>query len=118
MSKKAGFYAVAVGRQTGIFHSWTECEKQVKGYPKPVYKKFKTKPEADEFLSSNFSSPSCLKVAPKADTSEYYKLGTKDKVTVVDSQRICWLLFFFLFRLLIPETRCTSCEIRRLLARR
>jgi len=30
MAKKKKFYAVAVGRTTGIYESWSECEKQVR----------------------------------------------------------------------------------------
>lgn len=97
MSKKAGFYAVAAGRQTGIFHSWTECEKQVKGYTKPIYRKFKIQSEAEEFLRSNSSSSkstgSKISMRNDANTSEYYKLGTKEKVVVVDSPLQFWLLF-------------------------
>lgn len=44
------FYAVKVGRQTGVFYSWSECEAQVKGYPGAQYKSFKTEKEALEYL--------------------------------------------------------------------
>ncbi|KAL5289248.1 RNASEH1.2 family protein [Megaselia abdita] len=80
----SAFYAVANGRQTGIFNSWSECEKQVKGYSKPIYKKFKIRSDAEDFLKQNSSSTSAnSKVASRyeaANTSELYKLGTKDKI--------------------------------------
>lgn len=44
------YYAVKKGYTTGIFETWTECEKQVKGFSGAVYKSFKTKEEALEFL--------------------------------------------------------------------
>ena len=47
---KDGFYAVAVGRSTGVFTTWTECETQVKGFTGCKYKKFKTKAEAQAFV--------------------------------------------------------------------
>ena len=48
MGKKS-FYAVAKGRQTGIFRSWAECEASVKGYPSD-FKGFATYEEAAAFL--------------------------------------------------------------------
>jgi len=48
MAKKS-FYAVAKGRQTGIFRSWAECEASVKGYPSD-FKGFATYEEAAAFL--------------------------------------------------------------------
>ena len=45
------FYAVAKGNKTGIFTTWSECQKQIKGYSGSVFKKFKTENEAKEFIS-------------------------------------------------------------------
>ncbi len=47
-SKK--YYAVLYGRETGIFTSWAECEKQIKGFSGAVYKSFKTRGEAEAAL--------------------------------------------------------------------
>ena len=44
------FYAVANGRNIGVFHSWNECNESVKGFPNAKYKKFKTKEECDHFI--------------------------------------------------------------------
>ena len=44
------FYAVKVGRHTGIFNSWEECKKQVYGYPSASYKSFKTAAEAAAYI--------------------------------------------------------------------
>ena len=41
-------YAVARGRKTGVFHTWPECQAQVKGYKNPVFKGFMTEEEAKE----------------------------------------------------------------------
>lgn len=43
-------YAVRVGRQTGKFKTWAECEKQVKGVSNAEFKKFYTDAEADKYL--------------------------------------------------------------------
>ena len=48
MSKK--YYAVAEGRQKGVFLTWVETEKSVKGHPGAKYKSFKTLNEANEYL--------------------------------------------------------------------
>lgn len=44
------FYAVKVGKTPGIYGSWDECKRMVDGYPGAVYKSFKTKTEAEEFM--------------------------------------------------------------------
>ncbi|MGN0350038.1 MAG: viroplasmin family protein [Roseburia sp.] len=44
------FYAVKVGKTPGIYGSWDECKRMVDGYPGAVYKSFKTKAEAQEFI--------------------------------------------------------------------
>lgn len=45
------FYAVKKGNKPGIYKSWPECQEQVKGYPKAVYKKFPSWEEAQAFVS-------------------------------------------------------------------
>lgn len=37
-AKKKRCYAVAVGRQCGVFHTWQETEASVTGYPNALYK--------------------------------------------------------------------------------
>ena len=44
------FYAVRKGRVTGIFATWRECERHVKGYSGAQFKGFKTEAEAEEYL--------------------------------------------------------------------
>ncbi|KAH7320945.1 putative ribonuclease H [Stachybotrys elegans] len=47
------YYAVAVGRSTGIFTDWAEAEPHIKGASKPKYKKFNSYAEAVEFIKEN-----------------------------------------------------------------
>ncbi|MFD2728910.1 ribonuclease H1 domain-containing protein [Enterococcus camelliae] len=47
----AKFYAVKMGRQPGIYLTWSEAEKQVKGFPNAKFKSFSTKEAAEHFLS-------------------------------------------------------------------
>ena len=49
--KKAAFYVVWRGKQTGIFASWDECEPLVKGAEGACYKGFATREEAEKALA-------------------------------------------------------------------
>ena len=51
MAKK--FYAVKVGRQTGIFETWAECQNQINGFSGAIYKSFATKAEAEAFIGAD-----------------------------------------------------------------
>ena len=44
------FYAVKKGRETGIFLTWEECEKQVKGFKGALFKSFINKQDALDYL--------------------------------------------------------------------
>ena len=46
------FYAVANGRNIGIFLTWDECNESIKGFKQARYKKFKTREEAENFIQS------------------------------------------------------------------
>ena len=45
------YYAVACGRQPGIYMSWPECNEQVKGFKGAIYKKFDTQQEAERYMT-------------------------------------------------------------------
>ncbi|KAK5126159.1 hypothetical protein LTR08_005022 [Meristemomyces frigidus] len=47
------FYAVRVGKAPGIYHTWTECLDQVRGFPKAMFKSFTTASEARNFVDAN-----------------------------------------------------------------
>ncbi len=51
MSKKK-FYAVKVGRKTGIFTTWAECLASVSGYSKAKFKGFETKEDAEAYMNN------------------------------------------------------------------
>lgn len=50
MKLPAKYYAVRKGYQVGIFRSWPECQKQIKGFSGAEYKSFVTQSEAEAFL--------------------------------------------------------------------
>ncbi|RSL56991.1 Ribonuclease H [Fusarium duplospermum] len=61
------FYAVAIGRITGIFETWDETKAQVNGYSGARHKSFKSRKEAQEFIyrHKNESDPDWMPPPPK-----------------------------------------------------
>jgi len=51
---KAKYYVVWKGRKRGIFTSWSECERQVKGYEGAEYKAFASAAEARTALAAGY----------------------------------------------------------------
>lgn len=49
--KKSNFYAVKAGIKPGIYSSWEECKAQVEGYKGCQYKGFRTKREAEAYMT-------------------------------------------------------------------
>ena len=49
---KAKVYAVLRGRNPGVYNTWAECEKQVKGFQGAVFKSFPTVVEALEWIGN------------------------------------------------------------------
>ena len=49
--KSKYFYAVAVGRNPGIYDTWEKAQEQVNGYSKALYRKFKDKTEDKKFIN-------------------------------------------------------------------
>lgn len=50
------YYAVQKGRNTGVFTSWAECQKQTKGVSGAVFKSFTSREEAEAFVHAGISS--------------------------------------------------------------
>lgn len=47
------YYAVADGRNTGVYNSWGDCSSQVTGYSGAKFKSFASKEAAQSFIASN-----------------------------------------------------------------
>ncbi|RTE78985.1 hypothetical protein BHE90_006515 [Fusarium euwallaceae] len=47
------YYAVAIGRTTGVFETWDETKSQVNGYSGARHKSFKSREEAQEFVNQH-----------------------------------------------------------------
>ncbi len=52
VASKKKYYAVKVGRQTGVFDTWAECKKQIDGFSGAIYKSFLTRVDAETYLSN------------------------------------------------------------------
>ena len=46
------YYAVYKGFKPGIYNTWNECNNQITGFSKPVFKKFTLKKDAELFIQS------------------------------------------------------------------
>lgn len=46
------FYAVRIGKEPGIYHTWNECLDQVRGFPKAMFKSFTTLSDAQKFVNN------------------------------------------------------------------
>ena len=50
------YYAVAKGRNPGVYNNWDECKSEVHQYSRPVFKKFSSQAEAESFIQRNSDS--------------------------------------------------------------
>jgi ribonuclease HI len=71
------FYAVAKGKNVGVFADWKECKKQVKGFSHASYKKFKTKFEAEKFIENKLNSNEEEENKLNSNEEEEIKLNSK-----------------------------------------
>lgn len=87
------FYVVKIGRQPGIYESWTEAEKHVTGYSGAKYKSFKTLSEAEAWLSDGSkvkqSNPVANKpVIEKEEPESTVKALNKEAVFTYDCRKL------------------------------
>jgi len=70
---KQKFYVVWNGLETGVFTSWQECERQVKGIEGAKYKSFSTREEAERAYASSpydYITPAVRKAKVKKQAPE------------------------------------------------
>ncbi|PPE04087.1 viroplasmin family protein [Williamsoniiplasma lucivorax] len=75
------FYAVKVGRKTGVFQQWSEAEQQVKGFPNAVFKAFKTSQEAWDFVQAKTMGNGKIIMVKSKDSAVAYTDGSFDPLT-------------------------------------
>ena len=75
MAKK--FYAVRQGRVPGVYTTWSDCEKQVKGYGGAIYKSFSTEAEAHAFVEDSGLSLNDFMSAKKSEPKSPQEVKSK-----------------------------------------
>ena len=65
---KKKYYVVKRGPHTGVYYSWSDCQKEVSGYPGAVFKGFVTKAEAEAWYGKPIAA--ALKAARPALTKK------------------------------------------------
>jgi len=59
------YYAIVSGRVPGIYTNWAEAESMIKGFPGAIFKGFRTKTEAENFMNkSMYVSDNKIKTYP------------------------------------------------------
>ena len=51
VASNPGYYAVAKGRNTGVYYKWEQCNNQINGYPNSKFKRFNN--QVDAFKCGN-----------------------------------------------------------------
>jgi ribonuclease HI len=75
----AKFYAVAHGRNIGVFGTWDECKAQVDGFTKAMFKSFATKSEADAYVSSRASAAAPVNLVPQSAQRRTLSVTDRDR---------------------------------------
>lgn len=76
------YYAVVSGRKPGIYNDWPTAEGQVKAFPGAIFKSFRTKTEAEQFLQKSTAivtekdSPAVIHTLPLIDKTIIYTDGS------------------------------------------
>jgi len=83
------YYAVANGRQTGVFDNWDVCKDQVDGFSHNDYKKFDTPDQAWDFVDNRSERGRCVKQSFDSDVkglAKYQNPGN-NQVAIRSGQR-------------------------------
>ena len=73
MAKKKKFYVIWEGLETGIFTTWKECQRLIKGYAGAKYKSFESlKAAEDAYAGSYFEA---VKTTPKKTSKSMAEAG-------------------------------------------
>lgn len=89
------FYAVVRGRVPGVYKTWPECEKQVKGFANARYKKCKSEAEALTFIARFKDSngkcqiKSSVSVFPCSNTATVSALSSRKRSAPQDADTAC-----------------------------
>ncbi|KJH46535.1 SNF7 family protein [Dictyocaulus viviparus] len=78
------FYAVAHGFQRGIYEDWNDAKRQIDDFPQPVYKKFSSREQAEEYLTAR-QPKNIESVFPEPNKEKYYAVARGHTVGVFDN---------------------------------
>jgi ribonuclease HI len=85
------FYAVAQGKQCGIFNSWNECQENVKGFKGAKFKKFSNENDAKQFIQENQLTSTVIE--PKEPEYYVYMDGACSKNGSIDAKASIGIYF-------------------------
>jgi len=71
------YYAVANGRNNGIFMSWDECNNSIKEYKNAIFKKFDTEKEAIDFIQKNNSNIDISRIQKRNKITSFFDIEQK-----------------------------------------
>ncbi len=77
---KSKWYAVAKGRTPGIYQTWDECKAQTAGFSGAIFKSFKTRDDAQAFITSNSTPASAAAAAPSRNNNTAGKKRAHDDI--------------------------------------
>lgn len=90
MGKKQKYYVVWHGAEPGIYRSWEECERQVKGFSNAKYKSFGTEEEANEAFADpdyQLGDHNVDEIFPKPlDVAKAIKEGDEETISMAASR--------------------------------
>ncbi|CCD70468.1 Ribonuclease H1 [Caenorhabditis elegans] len=88
MGKNDQYYAVARGKQVGIYRTWNECKTQIDGFQNARFKKFATEAEARKFVADNMSVPGSKPVTPAVSTSSATRKRTHEGTKFTEAKKM------------------------------
>lgn len=81
-------YVVWVGKQSGVYETWKQCQEQVNGYPDAKYKSYESKAEAMSAFKEGWKSHWGKGKAPSKDKPQQSTFGSKKRPSEPAEQSI------------------------------
>ncbi len=72
------YYAVRLGKETGIFRTWDECKSKVMGFKGAIYKSFESLEEAENFMNSGSNNDDIDEFDAVFYVDGSYNISTKE----------------------------------------
>lgn len=79
------FFAVARGRQVGIYRTWNECQEQVTKFSRAAFKKFNNRADAEAFIASYAETTTAPAPVVKEQESPSNDIGVASAAKVSSS---------------------------------